>query len=95
MKILIFAILYLSVKSFDFGITKVELNKISGTPVVLNLTTEKNGTTTSTDLSITNLKLYCCGTKTYDITCHSTKLYELSNIPIKFNVQSQLVLLVQ
>ena len=79
MKILIFILIFLSIKSTDFGKTNVELSKVSGTTVVLNLTTENEGTTQGSDLQILNLKLFCGLNKLYDITCRSNKQLELSS----------------
>ena len=78
MKIFILLILFISVNLTDFGNTEVKLSKVSGTTVVLTIHTENAGTTAGSDLSITNLKLFC-GTTTFPITCQSSKQYELSS----------------
>ena len=78
MKIFILLILFISVTLTDFGTTEIKLSKVSGSTVVLTIHTQNEGTTEGSDLSITNLKLFC-GTKTFPITCQSSKQYELSS----------------
>ena len=78
MKIFILLILFISVTLTDFGNTEIKLSKVSGSTVVLTIHTQNEGTTEGSDLSITNLKLFC-GTKTFPITCQSSKQYELSS----------------
>ena len=70
---LIFMILFLSVNLTDFGKTTVELEKVSGTTVFLNIKTEFNGTTLGNDFTILNLQLFCGSNKLYDIVCKSDK----------------------
>ena len=78
MKIFILLILFISVTLTDFGNTEIKLSKVSGSTVVLTIHTQNEGTTEGSDLSITNLKLFC-GTTPFPITCQSSKQYELSS----------------
>ena len=78
MKIFILLILFISVNLTDFGKTDIKLSKVSGSTVVLTIHTQNEGTTEGSDLSITNLKLFC-GTTPFPITCQSSKQYELSS----------------
>ena len=78
MKIFILLILFISVTLTDFGNTEIKLSKVSGSTVVLTIHTQNEGTTEGSDLSITNLKVFC-GTTPFPITCQSSKQYELSS----------------
>ena len=78
MKIFILLILFISVTLTDFGNTEIKLSKVSGSTVVLTIHTQNEGTTEGSDLSITNLKLFC-GTTPFPKTCQSSKQYELSS----------------
>ena len=78
-EILSILLLILSVYSFDFGETTINLYEVNGGTATLRITTEKNGTTAGSDLSISNLKL-ACYPKYYDLTCVLNKQISLSSL---------------
>ena len=71
-KTFIFFFLFISIYSFDFGNTTVKLTKINGGTATLKIFPQFNGTTSGSDLTISNLNL-ACYPKFYKLTCVSNK----------------------
>ena len=77
--ILLFLSLVFSTNSFNFGETSVKLIKLNGGTATLKIFTQFNGTTTGSDLTISNLKIVC-DPKIYKLTCISSSTLYLSNL---------------
>ena len=78
-KTFIFFFLFISIYSFDFGNTTVKLTKINGGTATLKIFPQFNGTTSGSDLTISNLNL-ACYPKFYKLICVSNKKLVLLTI---------------
>ena len=72
----IFILLIISIYSFDFGKTLINLTNVNGGTATLKIYPQNNGTTAGSDLTISNLKLACYPSY-YDLTCISNKQIQL------------------
>ena len=78
-EIIIIFVLLISVNSFDFGKTEVDLGHIYGATVTLIIKTQNSGTTEGSDLKILNAQIACSPGGFYDLTCISNKPLQLSS----------------
>ena len=78
-EIIIIFVLLISVNSFDFGKTNVDLGHIDGATVTLIIKTQNSGTTEGSDLKILNAQIACSPGGFYDLTCISNKPLQLSS----------------
>ena len=84
-KSFIFILTFSLIYSFDFGETIVNLTKVNGGTATLNISSQYNGTTSGSDLRISNLKIICePGEKIYYLTCVSNIQLELLSSGTEF-----------
>ena len=77
-KLIILLLVLVSINSTNFGETTVKLANVSGGTATIKIFTENSGTTAGSDLTISNLKLYC-DPKIYKLTCISSVQVSLSS----------------
>jgi hypothetical protein len=78
-EIIIIFVLLISVNSFDFGKTNVDLGHLDGATVTLIIKTQNSGTTEGSDFKILNAQIACSPGGFYDLTCISNKPLQLSS----------------
>ena len=77
-KLIILLLVLVSINSTNFGETTVKLADVSGGTATIKIFTENSGTTAGSDLTISNLELYC-NPKIYKLTCISSVQVSLSS----------------
>lgn len=86
--IVLFFLFLISVNPFNFGETTVKLDSISGATAMLIIYTQNNGTTTGSDLKLSDLKLECANGKSYPLECLSDKKETLSSTGTKITCRA-------